>query len=139
MSSSADQPALFDIETDDKGTTVRSSVPDQPQMRTSANDLSAAALEYLPQVINSTGVEDYQAFLEENLSYNSLNSRKRYVRNLISHYYPANDVRTPLAELLSHQPAAGALKAVLSYETARAEPAVQLVAEDAIWPAVPLG
>jgi len=139
MSNPTDQPALFNIETADKRTTVRSPVPDQPQMRTFTNDLAAAALEYLPQIIDFTGIEDYQAFLEENLPYNSLNSRKRYARNLINRYYPSNDVRTPLTELFSYQPPTDAIKAALFYETARAEPAVQLVAEEVIWPAVPLG
>ena len=139
MSSPLDQPALFDIQTDDKGTTVDSPEPDQLQMRTFTNDLSAAALEYLPQIVGFSGIEDYQAFLEQNLPYNSFNSRKRYARNLINRYYPANDLQTPLTELFSYQPATDAIKAALLYETARAEPAVQLVAEEMIWPAVPLG
>ncbi|MBL7200860.1 MAG: hypothetical protein ISS56_11970 [Anaerolineae bacterium] len=139
ISSSGDQPALFDIETDSQRAPAGTQEPDGPQMRTFTNDLSAAALEYLPRIIDFSAIEDYQVFLEENLPYNSLNSRKRYARNLINRYYPSNEVQIPLTVFFSYQPCPDALKAVLFYETARAEPAVQLVAEEAIWPAVPVG
>jgi hypothetical protein len=139
LSSPTDQPALFELETGDEDKTARSSEPDKSPIRTFTNDLSAAALEYLPQIVDFPSIEDYQAFLEQALPYNSFNSRKRYARNLINRYYPTNDLQTSLTELFSYQPATDAIKAALLYETARAEPAVRFVAEEIVWPAVPLG
>jgi hypothetical protein len=135
----ADQPALFEVEPNLGPLFEGIQEPQEPEMRTFTNDLSAAALEYLPQIARFTKIEGYQAFLEENLPYNSLNSRKRYARNLINRYYPANDVRVPLTDLFSYQPATETIKAALFYETARAEPAVRAVAEEIVWPAMPLG
>jgi len=135
----ADQLDLFEMEPD-VGPPFRATAElEEPQMRTFTNDLSAAALEYLPQIVRFKEIEDYQAYLESNLPYNSLNSRKRYARNLINRYYPSNDTRTPLTAFFSYQPVPSALKAVLFYEMARAEPALQFVAEDVIWPAAPTG
>ena len=59
LSSSTDQPTLFEVETDDKGTTVHSPEPDKSPMRTFTNDLSAAALEYIPQIIDFSSIEGH--------------------------------------------------------------------------------
>jgi hypothetical protein len=108
-------------------------------MRTFTIDLSTTALEYLPEIVRFDEIEDYQRYLEERLPYNSLITRRRYARYLINRYYPDGQVRSPLTDFFSHRPAPEALRSVLFYETVRAEPTVQFVTENIIWPAVPLG
>jgi len=134
-----EHPALLEIEPELGSLFDQTREPEKFQMRTFTNDLSAAALEYLPQIVNFGDIGEFQVFLEQNLPYNSLTSRKRYARNLISRYYPNESVHTLLTTFLSYKPALDTLRPVLFYETARAEPTVQLVAEDVIWPAVPVG
>jgi hypothetical protein len=108
-------------------------------MRTFTNDLAGAALEYLPQIVTFQQMAEFQRHLEETLPYNSISSRKRYARNLLNRYYPANNVDTPLTQLFTWQPAKTTLQAALFYETVRAEPTVKFVAEEIIWPALPTG
>lgn len=108
-------------------------------MRTFTNDLSAVALEYLPQIARFNNLPDFQAFLEQTLPYNAINSRKRYARNLLSRYYPTNTIQTPLTWLFSYRPDLKTLKSALFYETVRAEPTVQFISENLIGPALPVG
>jgi len=135
----AEQPMLVEVEPDLGPLFDQTREAETVQFRTFTNDLSAAALEYLPRIADFDDMESFQAYLEQNLPYNSLTSRKRYARNLISRYYPDGAVSTPLTTFLGYKPEPETLKPVLFYETARAEPALQFVAEDLVWPAVPAG
>ena len=135
----AQQPTLFEVEPDLGPLFEHIPEPEEQKMRTFTNDLSAAALEYLPQIVRFKDMEGFQAFLQQSLPYNSFNSRKRYARNLISRYFPSGVVQTPLSTFLTYQPTLDSLKAALFYETARAEPTIRFVAEDVIWPAAPTG
>ena len=116
--------------------------PDHPtksDMRTFTNDLASTALEYLPQVINFKQILNFQQHLEETLPYNSVSSRKRYARNLLNRYYIENNIDTHLTRLFSWRPDKATLQAALFYETVRAEPTVQFVAEEIVWSALPTG
>lgn len=113
--------------------------PTKADIRMYTNDLIKVALTCLPSVVNFDTVFAFSAYLEKNLPYNSANSRKRYSSNLINRYYPKGSLATALTKLLSYQPDESTWKAVLFYETIRAEPAVQFVAEQIIWPALPTG
>src|SRR5690606_10133769 len=70
---------------------------------------------------------------------NSLNSRKRYARNLISRHYPDETLDTPLTLYFSFQPNKSSLQDVLFYHTALVEPTLRYVAESLVWPAIPMG
>lgn len=112
--------------------------PDPPP-RTFTNDLIQTALSYLPQALEYSDVSAYRAYLLASLPYNSLNSRRRYASSLLARYFPAGTLHTPLMQLLSHAPDEATFKAALLYETTRAEPALQLVTEQVIWPALASG
>jgi DNA repair protein RadC len=113
--------------------------PTKADIRTYTNDLIKVALTCLPAVINFDNVFAFSTYLAKNLPYNSANSRQRYSNNLINRYYPQGNIATSLTKLLSYRPDESTWKAVLFYETIRAEPAVQFVAEQVIWPALPTG
>jgi len=134
-----EQPELLHVEPDlGPLFSQRPTSPTVP-FRTFTNDLSVAALEYLPHIADFQDMQTFQDYLEQNLPYNSFTSRQRYARNLISRFYPGESVHTPLTMFLSYKPDPSALGPVLFYETARNEPAVRLVAEEVVWPAVPVG
>jgi hypothetical protein len=109
------------------------------ETRTFTNDLARTARQYLPQAVNFQDIEAFQRYLEESLPYNSITSRKRYARNLLHRYYPDNRLDLPLTTLFSYTNDDSTVAAALFYETVRVEPAVQYVAEEIIWPALPLG
>ena len=113
--------------------------PTKADIRTYTNDLIKVALTCLPDVVEYDDVFAFSTYLEQNLPYNSASSRKRYASNLINRYYPRGSLTTALTKLLSYQPDEPTWKAVLFYETIRAEPAVQFVAEQVVWPALPTG
>lgn len=108
-------------------------------MRTFTNDLASTALEYLPQIVTFQQIDDFQRHLAETLPYNSVSSRKRYARNLLNRYYFENNIDTHLTRLFSWRPDDVTHQAALFYETIRAEPTVQFVAEEIVWPALPVG
>ena len=62
-----EQPALLEVEPDLGPLFDQVESPAQIEMRTFTNDLSKAALQYLPQATGFDGIADYQAFLEQNL------------------------------------------------------------------------
>lgn len=113
--------------------------PTGSDMRTFTNDLASTALKYLPQAVNFQQIDDFQRHLEETLPYNSVNSRKRYARNLLNRYYFANNLDTHLTRLFTWRPDEAALQAALFYETVHTEPTVRFVAEEVVWPALPVG
>lgn len=113
--------------------------PTKSDIRMYTNDLIKVALTCLPAVINFDNIFTFSTYLEKNLPYNSANSRKRYSNNLLNRYYPKGNIDTALTKLLSYQPDESTWKTVLFYETIRAEPAVQFVAEQVVWPALPTG
>jgi hypothetical protein len=122
MQDAPQQPGLPETESDLALPLDSPPEPQGPAMRTFTNDLSAAALEYLPRIADFDEVDRFQDYLEQNLPYNSVTSRKRYARNLISRYYPTGVVSSPLTTFFGYQPDLETLKPVLFYETARAEP-----------------
>lgn len=139
MGDAPQRPGLLETEQDLAPAVDSPPEPRGPVMRTFTNDLSAAALEYLRRIADFDDMDRFQDYLEQSLPYNSVTSRKRYARNLISRYYPTGEVDSPLTNFFRYQPDLETLKPVLFYETARAEPALQFVAEDVVWPAVPMG
>ena len=138
------QPALFPDSPEDreKGSNTPKPPPPPPtksDIRAYTNDLIAAALTHLPQVVNYREFSEFFTYLEKSLPYNSANTRKRYTNYLTNRYFPGGDIETPLRQFLTAGPDAAAWKTVLFYETVRAEPAAQFTAEQVVWPALPMG
>lgn len=137
------QPELFSM-ADEKSAGEKNPKPPPPpptkaDIRAYTNDLIKVAITHLPAVINCESFAEFSAYLEQNLPYNSANTRNRYTRYLTNRYYPDGTIFTLLTRLLSHHPDDSTWKAVLFYETVMAEPAVQFMAEQVIWPALPTG
>lgn len=137
------QPELFSM-ADEKSTGEKNPKPPPPpptkaDIRAYTNDLIKVTITHLPAVINCENFAEFSAYLEVNLPYNSANTRNRYTRYLTNRYYPDGTILTPLTRLLSYHPEESTWKAVLFYETVKAEPAVQFMAEQVIWPALPTG
>lgn len=137
------QPELFST-IDEKAGGDRNPKPPPPpptkaDIRTYTNDLIKVALTHLPAVIKCENYTEFSTYLEQQLPYNSANTRNRYTRYLTNRYYPDGTILTSLTKLLSYHPDETTWKSALFYETVKAEPAVQFMAEQVIWPALPTG
>lgn len=113
--------------------------PTKADIRAFTADLIQVALGYLPDVVNYGDAPSFMEYLEQNLPFNSANTRKRYSRYLLRRYFDQGQLGTLMTRFLIHSSDEAAWKDILFYETTRAEPAVQFVAEDVIWPALPSG
>jgi hypothetical protein len=136
------QPALIEMEPDlgplfeDQPATATSG---ESAMRTFANDETANALALIPKAAGFADVDAFQAFLREQLPYNSVSTRQRRASYIIDRYFPDRRLDTPLAYFAAHCRSAEDLKPALFYHLLHAEPLAARVADDLIWPAVPLG
>lgn len=143
MQPEARQPQLFPTDEAEAMSRLPLFVPPPPptkaDIRAYNNDLSHVALEYLPMAVNYQSVEEYAEYLDEKLPYNSGVTRKRYTRYLINRFYPEGHLNTALTDFFARNPDDASLKMVLFFETVRNEPAVQFVAEEVVWPALPTG
>ena len=139
------QPGLFPIDDQPKeeSKTLTKKPPPPPttkaDIRTYTNDLSEAALNYLPRAVDFEHVIEFAAYLADNLPYNSGVTRKRYASNLINRFFPDGNLHTSLYKVLDYESDEESLKLVLFFETAKNEPAVQFVAEEVLWPSLPVG
>lgn len=138
------QQELFSLSPRPEGGQVSSPKPPPPpptksDIRAYNNDLTKVALKHLPAVVEYNNFSDFSSYLEENLPYNSGITRTRYSRYLTNRFYPEGTIATPLTELLSFSPDLITWKEILFFETTKAEPAVQFVAEQIVWPALPIG
>ncbi len=113
--------------------------PTMSDIRAYSTDLSKIALEFFPRISTYTDLDEFSIYLEANLPYNSGVTRKRYTNYLLGRYFPSRSLDTPLTKLIVSEPDLDTFKAVLFYETVRAEPAVQFIAEQVTWPALPVG
>lgn len=113
--------------------------PTKADIRAYTNDLIKVALTHLPVVVKCASFSEFSTYLEENLPYNSANTRNRYTRYLTNRYYANGTISTPLTRFLTYHPDEATWEAALFYETVKMEPAVQFMAEQIIWPALPSG
>lgn len=109
-----------------------------PEVRVFVTDLAEHALKFLPEAARFSDVEDYRKFLVEKLSFNSVSTRKRNANYLVNRFFPGQYLHPDLTAFAA---AAGEEKLgdVLFYLTARSERILQLVAENVVWPALPVG
>lgn len=111
---------------------------DEPDVRVFVTDLAEQALKYLPDSAKFENVDEYQTYLVERLSYNSISTRKRNANYLINRFFPGPYLHPDLTTFAA---AAGEdrLGDALFYLTARSERILQIVAEKVVWPALPVG
>ena len=118
--------------------TTPSSRFENNEVRVFVTDLAEQALKLLPDASRFSTVDDFRAHLVENLSYNSVSTRKRNANYLVNRFFPGHYLHR---DLIAFATAAGEdrLAEVLFYLTARSETILQLVAEKVVWPALPIG
>ena len=113
--------------------------PSKLEMRTYANDEIANALEFIPQAAQFETCEAFKAYLWERLPYNSDSTRKRRASYILERFFPAERLDVPLAYYAAQCASQDDLKPVLFYHVLKAEPLAAKVAEELIWPALPIG
>lgn len=109
------------------------------QMRVFANDEVANSLAFLPRVTNFQSIEDFKQFLSENLPYNAAETRNRRARNILERLYPNGKLDTPLTYFATNCSTPEDLKPVVFYHVLKAELIATRVANELIWPALPVG
>ena len=135
----AQQPKLFEIEPplgplfDSELETV------EPPMRTFANDEIANSLAFIPQAARFGSYEAFKAHLMERLPYNSESTRLRRGSYILNRFFPQEHLDVPLTYYASHCATQEDLKPVLFYHVLKAEPLAAKVAEELVWPALPIG
>jgi hypothetical protein len=109
------------------------------QMRVFANDEIANSLAFLPQADNFQSLEDFKRFLYEKLPYNASETRIRRARNILERLYPEGHISTPLTYFAARCSSKADLQPVVFYHVLKAEAIAAKIAEELIWPALPLG
>lgn len=135
---SEEQPALFDLPRDPGPLFAEPETPAAPEMRTYANDEAENMLFYIPMASDFTALEDFRAFLRNNLPYNAESTRRRRANQIVQRCFPTGNLSTPLRYYANHCSRED-LKAALFYHTLKSEPLAAKIAEDLIWPALPRG
>jgi len=133
------QTALFAVEPNNGPLFETQARPAEPEMRTFANDETANALALIPEAHRFANVEEFRALLRERLPYNSISTRRRRAEYIIDRFFPDGQLNTPLAYYAAHCGSTEDLKPALFYHLLRAEPLAAKVADELVWPAVPLG
>ena len=133
------QPALLEVE-QDLGP-LFAELEDAPEdaMHAFVNDEVANTLALLPQAAGFGTYEDYRSFLRQKLPYNSEFTRQRRANHILARFYPAGRLDTPLTYYAGHCGSEEDLKPAVFYHLAKAEPLLAKVAEELVWPALPLG
>jgi len=134
----AQQPHLIEVEPT-LGPLFDEAPAAEPEMRTYANDEVANALEVIPRAAQFDSFDAFKDYLVQNLPYNSQSTRKRRASYILERFFADERLDTPLtyyaAQCSSHED----LKPVVFYHVLKAEPLAAKVAEELIWPALPLG
>jgi DNA repair protein RadC len=108
-------------------------------MRVFANDEVANSLSLLPEAASVSTLQEFKTYLESHLPYNSQETRHRRANYFIDRYFPSGSLNTQLHVFLSHDPSQASLQAAIFYHILKSEPAAAKVAEEYIYPALPIG
>jgi DNA repair protein RadC len=109
------------------------------EIRVFGNDEIVTSLKFLQMAGNFDSFSSFKSYLEKNLPYNSLDTRHRRANYILNRYYPEKNLNTPLTLFTHHNQSMESLKAVVFYHLTIAEPLLAKVADDLIYPALPLG
>lgn len=113
--------------------------PVEPAMRTFANDEFANSLLFIPRAAHFESYDDFKAHLRQRLPYNSESTRERRAHYILNRFFPQERLDVPLAYYASRCGSEADLQPVLFYHVLKAEPLAAAVAEELVWPALPLG
>jgi len=103
------------------------------------NDEIATSLEHLPAAGGCDNFAAFKTYLNTNLPYNSVETRQRRANYILNRFYPGNELGTPLTVFTQYCKKQEALKPVIFYHMAKAEQLLAKVADDFVYPALPLG
>jgi len=135
----AGQPALLEVEPDLGPLFDTGPEPKAHEMRTFANDEIANALIFIPKVVQFQDLEAFKAHLQECLPYNSESTRERRANYILGRFFPENRLDVPLTYYAAHCTSERDLKPAIFYHVMKAEPLATKVAEELVWPALPMG
>ncbi len=133
------QPKLFDLDSNKEPTETEIASPKERSMRVFANDEIANSLDFIPQAAGFGTIAEFRQFLWERLPYNSSDNRRRRANHIIERFYPDGKIDTPLTFFASTCSSIVDLKPAIFYHVLKAEPIVARVAEELIYPALPIG
>lgn len=126
----------------DESKAVKASIRKAPPLKTMrvfANDEVATSLKFLPQVEQFQSLEAYKRFLLDHLPYNSSETRLRRANAIVERFFPDGLFPSPLTFFLRNHPSQQDLKSVIFYHILKAEPIAAKMADEFIWPALPIG
>lgn len=109
------------------------------QMRVFANDEIVNSLAFLPQVGSFQSLDEFKKYMQEKLPYNAAETRQRRANYIVERFYPENDIDTLLTFFITHCSGAADLKPAVFYHVLKAELIASKVADEFIWPALPVG
>jgi DNA repair protein RadC len=135
----AEQPALFEVEPELGPLFDSTPEPKEPPMRTFANDEIANSLAFIPQAAQFETFEAFKAYLRERLPYNSESTRERRANYILNRFFPEERLDVPLTYYVAHCTSKEDLKPALFYHVLKSEPLAVKVAEEFVWPALPIG
>lgn len=109
------------------------------EMRVFANDEIANALTHVPKAPKFKNIVLFKKYLEDNLPYNSAETRQRRASYILDRFFPYGDLNTPLFYFVSKTTSGDAVKQAFFYQLVTVEPILKRVVEDLIFPALPIG
>jgi hypothetical protein len=108
-------------------------------LRVFVEDEVANSLTFLPKASSFSRLDDFKKFLEDNLPYNSYETRQRRANYILDRFFPTGNLLAPLTYLLSQPVTEEILKPIVFYHILKAELLTTKVAEELIYPALPVG
>jgi hypothetical protein len=139
MPEAPEQPPLFEVEPSLGPLFDSRPEPEEPSVRTFANDEIANSLSFIPQAAQFESFEAFKAYLRERLPYNSESTRERRTNHILNRFFPGERLDVPLTYYVAHCASQEDLKPAVFYHVLKAEPLAAKVAEELIWPALPIG
>ena len=109
------QPGLFNPP-------PKKSVSKTREIRVFANDEIVNSLQHLPMASNYNTFASYKSYLESHLPYNSAETRQRRANYILDRFYPDGELNTILTLFSQNNNSPEALKSVVFYHLAKAEP-----------------
>lgn len=114
-------------------------LPKERPMRVYANDEIANVLAFLPLAGAFTGLDAFRAYLQEKLPYNAADTRARRSSYILDRFYPEGQLDTPLTYYAGRCSDQADLAPAVFYHIIKAEPLAAKIAEELIWPMLPIG
>lgn len=132
-------PQLNLFEMEPKAASAQEPVVKERPMRVFANDEIANSLAFLPKASSFPSIDAFKQFLNDSLPYNAAETRARRANYILERFYPEGILDVPLTFYTARCATQDDLKPVIFYHILKAEPIAAKVADEFIWPALPLG